>query len=147
MTTSWSTIQQCFLKTLELKSQHLRRGEERGSIYWDGSPENGCVCASKRWNWVSDHGGKPWVGAREAVKGKGPLGDGGIEMGRHGCRLWLDSQAKGLSHLTFWGLVSCGAVAGQLSGPMAVCSCVNLGWILLWFEKTKKKKKHPSCYF
>ena len=34
MTTSWSTIQQCFLKTLELKSQHLRRGEERGSIYW-----------------------------------------------------------------------------------------------------------------
>ena len=29
----------------------------------------------------SDHGGKSWVGARAAVKGKGPLGDGGIETG------------------------------------------------------------------
>ena len=38
----------------------------------------------------SDRGGKSWVGAREAVKGKGHLGDGGIETGQ----AWLQVVAR-----------------------------------------------------
>lgn len=83
MTTSWNTTPKCFLKAWELKSQHLRSGEKKGKhlLGWL-SRERLCIYLQKVKLNESDHGGKSWVDARGAVKGKGPLGDGGVEMGQ-----------------------------------------------------------------
>lgn len=83
MTTSWNTAPKCFLKAWELKSQHLRSREKKGKhlLGWL-SREWLCIYLQKGKLSESDQGGKSWVDAREAVKGKGPLGDGGIEMGQ-----------------------------------------------------------------
>ena len=64
----------------------------------------------------NDHRGKSWVGARGPVKGKAPPGwwwnqDGTVRAA--GCG-WIHKLKVCLSHPTYWGSVSYGAVAGTL---------------------------------